>query len=336
MQRPIITIFLLLTLKGLSAQQLDVSTMYRYNWQILNPAAINHIYLEDNKKQYIFNASFRRQWIGFEGAPANYNARFEYMPEDGNSPVKFGFFASGDQAGAIETNKLFGNFAYLIYFNRSPVSESYLSVGLNIGVARYHVDLNEIHFQEQQLNIPEDGVLNQSYADMALGCFYRLKTHDPYALPSFRIAEVYAGISIPQTFTLDLNTPEDGAFNLERVQHFYLITGGIVTLNKKLLLEPSLWIRYLHKNSFQTLFNNAPVSGDLNVRLQYNNRLWGGVGASTNRLLHFEAGFTIGHGAYINDSKNYLISLGLAYDAPIGWNSWLGPSAEISLGIGWE
>lgn len=338
---PIVTICLVFLVQGLHCQQLDLSTLYRYNWQILNPAAINHLYLEDNsnRKQYVFNATFRRQWIGFEGAPTTYNARFEYMPKANSnevSPIKVGFFASGDQAGAINTNKFFGNFAYLIYFNRSTLAESYLSVGLNVGLVRYNVDINEIRFQEQQNNIPVDGVLNQAYADMALGCFFRKKTYDPYYLPTFGIAEVYAGISVPQTFTMDLSQTDDGAFDLKRVQHFYLITGGVLTINSKLLLEPSLWVRYLPNGSFQTLFDNTPVSGDLNMRLQYKNKVWAGVGASTNRLLHFEAGFTLGQGEQSQDCKNYLMNLGFAYDAPVGWNSWLGPSAEISLGIGWE
>ena len=309
--------------------------MYRYNWQVLNPAAVNHIYLEDKYKEYVFNSSYRQQWIGFEGAPASYNARFEYFPKEAS--IKIGFMATGDKAGAIGTNALLGNFAYLIYFNRGINSESYLSIGLNVGAVWYRVDMNEIRFQDQlQPNIVPGGILNQSYADMALGCFYRWKTYDPSVLPSPSLAEFYAGLSVPQTFTMDLSQPEDGAFSLDRVQHYYLITGAVFTITRQLLLEPSLWVRYIPNTSYQTLFKNTPVSSDLNIRLQYINRIWCGVGGSTNRQLHFEVGYNFGKGEYVNDSKNYLITAGLAYDAPIGWNSWLGPSVEVSIGIGWE
>lgn len=135
---------------------------------------------------------------------------------------------------------------------------------------------------------------------------------------------------------MDLSTPQDGEFTLERIRHYYLITGGILQVSNKVLLEPSLWVRHVPNASFQALFNNAPLSGDFNCRLEYDYRFWAGVGASTNRLLHFEAGFNIGRGQYYNDTKSYIITLALAYDAPVGWNSWLGPSTEISVGIGWD
>ncbi|MCB9264977.1 MAG: PorP/SprF family type IX secretion system membrane protein [Lewinellaceae bacterium] len=331
--RPILAAALFFLSGQLFAQQLDLSTMYRYNWQVLNPAAVNHIYLEDKHKQYVANASYRQQWIGFEGAPATYNLRFEYFPKD--TPVKVGGLATGDKAGAISTNSFLGNFAYLIYFSRRIHSESYLSVGLNVGGVLYRVDMNEIRFQDPNQPRPE-GIWNQSYADMALGCFYRWKTYDPHFLPSPALAEFYIGLSVPQTFSMNLSRPEEGAFDIERVQHYYLITGGVFSLSRQLLLEPSLWVRYLPNASYQTLFKDTPVSSDLNCRLQYNNRFWAGVGASTNRLLHFEAGFNFGKGEYENDRKGHLITAGLAYDAPVGWNNWLGPSVEVSIGVGWE
>lgn len=178
--------------------------------------------------------------------------------------------------------------------------------------------------------------MNQSYADMGLGCFYRWKTYSSAFFSGLVFREFYAGLSVPQAFTMDLSTPQDGEFALERIRHYYLITGGILQVSNKVLLEPSLWVRHVPNASFQALFNNAPLSGDFNCRLEYDYRFWAGVGASTNRLLHFEAGFNIGRGQYYNDTKSYIITLALTYDAPVGWNSWLGPSTEISVGIGWD
>lgn len=44
MRRPIFTSLFLLLFAGASAQQLDLSTLCRYNWQVLNPASVNHLY----------------------------------------------------------------------------------------------------------------------------------------------------------------------------------------------------------------------------------------------------------------------------------------------------
>ncbi len=333
MLRPIVTALLLLAFGGMSAQQLDLSTLYRYNWQILNPAAVNHIYLETKNKRYAFNAAYRQQWIGFEGAPATYNARFEYFPKE--TSTKLGFFAMGDQAGAIGTNSIYGNYAYLLFFDKNPLAENYLSIGVNVGAVWYRVNMDEIRFQEAQPDLAVEGILNQSYADMALGVFYRWQTYDPSVLPEKIFTEFYAGLSVPQTFTLNLGSPQEGGFELDRVQHFYLITGSVLKLSRKLLLEPSLWVRYVPDNSFQTLLQNAPLSADLNLRVQYNNRMWGGFGAGTNRLLHFEGGYMLGQGLF-GEEDNYSVTIGFAVDMPVGWSNWLGPSAELSVGIGWD
>ncbi len=329
-----ILLLLLFLSSAALAQQTDLSSLYRYNWQILNPAAVNHTFLEDKSKKYIFNSAYRQQWLGIDGGPVTYNARFEYFPDNNNS-IKVGGFVMGDRAGAIGTNSVFGNFAYLIKLSQQD-AESYISVGLNLGAVWYNVDMGEIRFQDDQPNLMTEGVINQSYADMALGAFYRWKSLPYRALPVLGLSEFYAGVSVPQTFTMDMNTPADGAFNLERVQHYYLITGAVFLLSSDFLLEPSTWVRYVPNASFQTLFNNAPVSADVNLRLKYNNMFWIGGGFSTNRLLHTEFGADIGRGLCANCGKNYLLTLALAYDAPVGWNSQLPGSLELSLGLGWE
>jgi len=329
-----ITLAFLVSAQLLSAQQLDYTSLYRFNWQVLNPAAVNHVYLSDHNKQYFFNASYRQQWSGFDGSPANYNVRFEYLPQDDN--IKLGAFAVGDQAGAIGTYTFGGNFSYLIYFNKGVHSRSYLSVGLNMAGVSYNIDMNEIRFQDNQPNLPADAVLNQAYADMALGCFYRWSKVSFTMFDPITVREFYAGISVPQTFTMDLSQPEEGDFDLKRVQHFYLITGAKLNFTEDIFIEPSLWTRYVPESSFQTLFNNTPLSADLNCRLVYADRYWLGAGAGTNRLLHFEGGVNVGQGQYLNSHSGYQITIAAAYDQPVGWQRWLGPSFELSLAVGWE
>lgn len=334
MLRPILLSYFLFFVVFSQAQQLDLTTLYRNNWQVINPAATNLIFLENRDKQYSFNAAYRNQWVGFEGSPASYNARFEYYPK--TTTTKMGFFVLGDQTGAISTNGIYGNFAYQIPLNYEK--SSYISIGLNAGGVFYNVNRDEIRFQSSQSQYNGTGTLNQSYVDMGLGIFYRWKSSSPiFDRSSFFLSELYAGLSVPQTFTLNFNRAEEGVFDLERIQHYYLITGTVLEVYEGVVtIEPSLWVRFIPNTSTSNLFQNVPFSADFNTRVLYQKKYWLGAGAGTNNTLHFEVGYNLYQSTYEVDAKNFTMTLGIGADVPYGQVSWLGPSAEISLGVGWN
>ena len=318
----------------LFGQQLGLTSLYRFNTLVLNPAATNHSYIIDNKKTSMVNATYRAQWTGFEGAPVNYTLRFEHMPEE--HPIKVGGYLYGERAGAIGYNGGFFNFAYLLYLNDNLFSKKYFSIGTNVGLVNYRVDVNQIKLQVPQPELFGADGFQEWYADMSFGAFYHSRKKDPHVILSIPFSGFYAGISVPQTFTLNFDTPEDVNYTLERIRHYYFIAGALITPHNRLLIEPSTWIRYTENFQYQTLFDNSPVSGDVNLRIQYDNLVWGGVGFGTNRLAHFEAGVSIGQGIHPDDNKSYALTIGFAYDAPIGWEGWLGPSFEVSIGAGWK
>lgn len=310
------------------AQQTPYSIFYRSNWQFVNPAAIdrNH-YLSRNHNEMVLNAGFRQQWIGLEGAPTFYYLSAEYCPELTNRTMpgnKFGVTAFGDKTDAIGTYGLYGNYSRFIPI---PYSNGHtLHLGLSAGVLLYQVNQSKIILQQ-----PDDPILarqgGQAYVDFAVGALYRIRK------------EFYAGLSIPQTFTLDFANRDSasGAFATERVRHLYVNIGGFIQRGeydynnslpdqRMIVIEPSCWIRYVPGVSYSTFINNFPFSIDANVRVHYRQRFWVGGGYGTTGLLNVECG--IGR----NTENETRWQVGISYGVPVGRKYLsLGHSAEIGL-----
>ncbi len=262
-----------------SAQIHDFTTFYRYNWILLNPAAVNHIHISDKTKDYIFNAAYRWQWVGIEGAPITANARFEQIPssspQSSSAPIKWGVFAHLNEADQVRQTKIQGNFAYLLHFNRS----TYLSLGLNAGIANFNIDLLNVRWvNENSLTSTEP--INSWYPDFAMGAFL-VHSNNEY----LRVGEnsdklvdkFYLGLSIPQTF---VNTLEENT--IERVLHVYFLGGAFIPIireeGNRLILEPSTWVRWIPNIYYDPWFSGRfPISADVNFRLQYNDMLWAGA-----------------------------------------------------------
>ena len=73
---------------------------------------------------------------------------------------------------------------------------------------------------------------------------------------------------------------QDGEFTLERIRYYYLITGGILQVSNKVLLERRSGAPRPERQ-FSGLFNNAHLSGDFNRRLEYDYRFMGVAPAPT-------------------------------------------------------
>ena len=181
-----------------------------------------------------------------------------------------------DQTGAIGTTGFYGTFSYIMPLQkyRNRVTQ-FLSFGLNAGLVQYRVNFSEITFNEpSQASIPADNQL-QYYPDFGLGVFYYIDNR------------FYMGASMPQL--LNLNTQyssREGGFSVERQAHYYAMMGGFIPFGGRqatFYLEPSVWLRYVE---------NTPISLDANLRLNFQNAFWLGVGYSISNNLHVDMGYT--------------------------------------------
>lgn len=292
-----ITAFLLILLAmDLHAQQLPLFTQYRENIGIINPAAVSTDYfLYENAMS--FGATYRAQWVGLENGPRTQTLRGDYIYTDGDN---VGFISGGhiinDQTGPTGFTGMYGRFSAIISDN--PYYGGIVG-GLTFGAVQYRIKGSEIRLRE--LNDVLGG-MNQSqwFPDVGLGIYYYKFIQNR---GFFDDTHVYGGLSIPQVFGLNLEFEnEEGNFETQRVRHYYAVAGFIKQFRNEGYVEPSVWVRYVE---------NGVLNADFNVRYQTGSTIWFGIGASTNKNLHFEAGLLIGQNAGLDN--NLKIGYGLDY-----------------------
>jgi type IX secretion system PorP/SprF family membrane protein len=322
----LIVVLTVLVIQPLAAQQLGAYTFFRNNWQMINPSMPNLSFFSEDPRYFTLNMAYRQQWIGTKGGPALYNINFDniFDPKLHNSTAKGGFGLYGEQLGALRTNGFYGNYTYGVIFGGKTTD--ILHIGMNTGMSWQRVNLNGINFTP---NVNDD-VLN-SWQNKGSQLFFELNpgvtfTHDAGYGNFF-----YAGLSVPQAFSVGVSGVHTGVSSL-RKQQFNLLVGGMVSG-----FQPSLWVRWLPSIEYSSLFNNNPLSAHGNVRYFVEKSFWVGAGASTSRLAHFEVGLPqILNQRQCRDMQDAHLSMGLAYDVPLWRSAWLlGPTIELNLQFSW-
>ncbi len=312
----IIAIFLLAN-AGVFAQQLPMFSIYRDQWNVLNPAFLSNNYLI-NERNMSLGATYRRQWRGIEDGPETQVFNWEYVQEE--HPITTGAFIVNDRAGVFGQTGVYGQFAYRMEMGRR--TKQSLSVGLHAGLVQYRAKLSDIEWREPEDQISADDHL--LYPDFGFGFFF----HDD--------DKYYVGASVPQVFgmTTAFKTPE-GKFPILRAPHFYAVAGGYIPVSwfysDNSFLEPSVWLRAAP---------HVPLSLDANVRYQISERFWAGLGGGmyagkpVAAALHLEAG-SIVDGEIINRPGSQL-KIGFGFDVPLGvYRSAFGGSAEVHVVYSW-
>lgn len=303
------SLFLLLFINTLSAQQLPTFLNYTNNWSLLNPAAVSPDFLLNDYHRLTLQATYRQQWLGIEDAPKTQTIAATWMPE--NNPILIGGQLLNDNTGAIGLTGVYGQFAYRLRFNK----DHYLSLGINAGLVQYRVKVTEIRFLESNdILASQNGV--QLYPDFGLGLFYQ---YDDW---------LYAGFSIPQTFGLTNTFRADNRnYQLTRTRHYYALIGSNIYLNrdKTSYFALSSWAKYLP---------NAPFTLDANAKYYYQDTFWLGIGAGTTDLAHLEVGVIVGSG--IGDINGRL-NIGFGYDYALSTKAQLlGNTVEMTVRYSFE
>lgn len=276
-------------------QQSFLTSQYTQNMYMLNPAAAG---LSNNID---INLGHRSQWVGFDNAPTTYylsaNSLLGKNPttenvfslrisepsittENGyeltsqNTVVErkvrhaVGGVIYNDAAGAF--TRTAGSASYAVHI---PVGKnSNLSAGIRLGVNNTSFDQNlaGVRDQNDQTFIDfANGNNSVSKLDGSLGLFY-------YS-PKF-----YAGYSIDQIFGNTLDFSETAEAQL--VSHHLINAGLRIDLNENVGLTPSTLVR---------LTSGAPVSFDINAKLDYLNKYFVGASVRPGDAFVVMAGFNI-------------------------------------------
>ncbi|HTF81045.1 MAG TPA: type IX secretion system membrane protein PorP/SprF [Cytophagales bacterium] len=270
------------------AQQQGQFSMYMINQYIANPAVAGTEDYIDAK------VGFRAQWFGLQDAPKSYYAtvhgpvkkNINHKQYDDVKPLPWhsaGFTVTGEETGVLNKNSIFGTYAYHI-----PLSSKLnLSLGASAGVQQYRVKVADLKYDPQG-NIDKATAANTSVwsPDGNVGIWMYTK-------------KLYFGVSSMQVFNkkIDLASNADAASRLNR--HFFVTGGYKIKLDSSWALVPSFMFKAV---------SPTPAQIDLNCKVRYQDKFWGGISWRNRDAFVFIIGMTLDEKYDIGYSYDYTTS----------------------------
>lgn len=237
--RILVTFLLVIAVSFLcNAQQESQYTQFMYNKLTYNPAFAGVRGLPS------VTALYRKQWMGFEGAPVSKLISFD-APLFGDK-VGFGLNVSQQTLG-IQNNWL-ANMAYSYHIKVSDKSS--FRFGLQASMKFQGIDFADPGVYIRDINDPStvpDKTTSDVFANFGAGIYF---TYD----------NTYFGVSVPYFYPGEIGFNKNS--NLDAVaktsSHYYAMAGTMLPLGQKLHLKPSALVKYVQ---------NAPLDADLNLTL---------------------------------------------------------------------
>jgi len=264
----------------LFAQQDAQFTQNMFNKLAINPGSAGH------NGGICGTLLTRQQWTGFEGNPQTHL----FSADARISKHGIGLTVFQDKLG-IETSFV----AKLAYAYHLQLGPGELGIGIEGGMLSKKFGDNFIAIDDPNLDpsIPNAGTSASTF-DFGAGLYYSIAN------------KMYVGIStlhIPQTSVEKAAAGNSGvgALNFEQSRHYYIMAGYDWDINNdtKWILKPSILAKT----------DAASTQLDINVLMEYNMKVWGGV---TYRI---EDAIGIIVGANIGDFIKFPgLKLGVAYD----------------------
>ncbi|MEM9024388.1 MAG: type IX secretion system membrane protein PorP/SprF [Bacteroidota bacterium] len=287
-------------------QQLGQFSQYMQNMYVLNPAAagVNH--------QTDINLSYRRQWTGIENAPTVYYVTAstplgkEYKKPNYRAsstrisrPQNFkdivtrrkayhgvGGMVAMHEVGAFK--KTFGNLSYAVHV---PFSKTFtMGFGASAGLSNHSFDQSKFDVNEP---------LDLTYVNFISGGTSTTVLDINFGMIGYT-ESFYFGYSAAQLLQNDLSfgeNPDDLETAIDL--HHYIITGYRKPLNANYTITPSILFKYA---------SPSPASFDLNVKVDYQDRIWGAFSYRHNAALVLLVGASFNNKLRFGYSYDYSIS----------------------------
>lgn len=262
------------------SQQVENFSLLRENAYILNPA------LCGSKGFLNVTGTFRKQFMNIARSPYTIFLGAEGQLADKN--VGLGGYIINDQTGPTGLTGVGVSAAYQIRFNKhrllsedqvhyNTAQRHMLTVGIGISMMQYRLNGNQLN--PENPNDPDLDKIRrvQWFPDATLGIYYQHKER------------FYMGFSVPQLLGLNLKySLANGTSEIRKVQHFNFLVGGKIDLEKRrevrFTIEPVAALR---------VAKNAPIQGDLGLRLTAYKTVWIGVLYRSVSQLVAEGGIAI-------------------------------------------
>jgi len=275
----LLVVWLLLPVTVLGQQEPQV-TFNMFNHMAVNPGYAGL------RNAICVTGIVREQWFGIEDAEGNKVSPQTFI-FSGDSPVRI---LRGGVSATVMQDKI-GYFkdvyVKLGYAYNRPMGAGELGIGFNVGFLNKSLDFGKLKPVDGGDPLLTGGNESTMFTDLALGAFYL----EPDGL--------YIGLSATQLLegTRRLGTSSTSTeFKLRR--HYYATTGYEIS-----------WIRnpaYVFIPGVFAKYDGTTIQIDLNARLEYNRKFWGGL------TYRFQETTAVMVGFYMKD-----ISFGYAYDIPL-------------------
>ncbi len=303
MKKILITVAALTLIETSQAQQLTQLSQYLMNHFVINPAAMG---LND---EVDLNLSFRQQWVGFANSPQTYYFSGQTLVGRAGGPKYNPSLRTGRRgpvkAPTVKTGKLkhsvggnimmdkYGPFQRLnfnaAYAIHVPLSKGLnLSCGLGLGGANIGFNQNKV----QMLNANDNtyaSFLGQTanpskfLADLNTGLYL----YSQYLFVGYSTSQV-----LQQKFAF-------GDVTQSKLKtHHYFLAGYRIDLNPDWNITPNVLVK---------LMTPSPLAIDINCKVNYLDKFWGGISYRHKDAVVGMLGLTL-NGFKLGYSYDYTIS----------------------------
>ena len=180
-----------------------------------------------------FNATYRNQWAGFEGAPKNLAAS-GYGTLKKRPQMAVGGYVMSDKAGLIQRTMFAASYSYHLKLNKNTS----LGFGLSMGAAQYNVKAYSAKPFDKDDEFLKNDILNANALDANSGFYLYNKKY-------------FLGFSSTQMINSKIKWPNT---NGRQTPHSYFNMGYNFVLDKKKkewILQPSILARFSKPSPYQ-------------------------------------------------------------------------------------
>lgn len=209
------------------SQYVPLTSQYLFNGLVINPAYAG------SQDALSVSASYRSQWVGFDGAPTTQNLAIHGPLKREN--IALGGMFYRDAIGVTTENGLYATYAYRIKIK----NDGFFSFGLGGGFSMYTSRWNEVALNaanDPQFSSPSPVYIKPN---VSFGTYFYNKKY-------------FGGLSVP--FLLSHKLSQSGnrykVYNDFNNYNILLQLGTFISVSKGFVLKPSILARRGPSNSF--------------------------------------------------------------------------------------
>jgi type IX secretion system PorP/SprF family membrane protein len=302
MRKLIIALGLMTSALVVKAQQTPQYTQYMVNPYLYNPALAGSEDFVDIK------AGYRAQWVGLENAPktmylsahAPIKAHtLRHAKNDQKAYPGVGGYVMKDETGPISNLRFNGSFSYNLQISNGKWYGALhhsdgvrLTLGMSLGVNQYQIDGSKLKLEDSNDPSIAEGQMTKLNPDASVGAW--LYFGDKF----------YVGASANQILNSKIKFNDainEDAQNLGRLTpHYNLVAGTKLEVGYELYLLPSFMVKGV---------SGAPISWDLNTRIDYQDTYYGGISYRHQDAIALLAGVVLGKKKNIEVAYSYDITV---------------------------